>query len=84
MMVSFLLVLGFAASAFACESCYGPQDDIVRTREVYPIRPNQNLVKRMQPDAQAAAYGPTHGELAWGQLNVIVRDSNTPRVLDDS
>ena len=60
MMVSFLHLLGFAASAFACESCYGPQDDIVRTREVYPIRPNQNLVKRMQPDAQAAAYGPTH------------------------
>jgi hypothetical protein len=71
-MLSSLLTLGFATVALACESCYGPQDNVVRTRNVYPLAPGQGMLgKRMQPDAQNASYGPSRGPLAWGQLNVI-------------
>ncbi|KAK0267034.1 hypothetical protein LTR35_016611 [Friedmanniomyces endolithicus] len=67
-----LLILAFTAAAFACDSCYGPQDHVVRTRNVYPLAPGQGkLAKRMQPDAQNASYGPSRGPLAWGELNVI-------------
>lgn len=67
-----LSILGRAAATLACESCYGPQEHVVRTRNIYPQAPNQgSLAKRMQPDAQNASYGPSRGPLAWGQLNVI-------------
>ena len=65
-------VCAFAAASLACESCYGPQDGIVHTRQIHPLAPRFDVLeKRMQPDAQSAAYGPTNGPLAWGQLNVI-------------
>lgn len=44
----------------ACDDCYGPTDFITHDR----------VVRRMQPDAQNAAYGPTR-ELEWGQINFM-------------
>jgi 2',3'-cyclic-nucleotide 2'-phosphodiesterase (5'-nucleotidase family) len=58
--------LAFAAAtgaSWACEedhSCYGPQKDVVLTRNV----------RRMQPDAQNATTGPK-GPLEWGQINFL-------------
>lgn len=46
--------------ATACDDCYGPTDFITHER----------IVRRMQPDAQGAAYGPTR-ELEWGQINFL-------------
>ncbi|KFY13710.1 hypothetical protein V492_03085 [Pseudogymnoascus sp. VKM F-4246] len=46
--------------ATACDECYGPTDFITHER----------IVRRMQPDAQGAAYGPTQ-ELEWGQINFL-------------
>lgn len=60
------------SATLACENCYGPQNGVVHTRHVHPLAPiPDTLEKRMQPDAQVAAYGPCRGELAWGELNVI-------------
>jgi 2',3'-cyclic-nucleotide 2'-phosphodiesterase (5'-nucleotidase family) len=51
-------------SSLACggeeHSCYGPQDDVVLTRNV----------RRMQPDAQNATTGPK-APLEWGQINFL-------------
>ncbi|OBT39995.1 hypothetical protein VE00_09429 [Pseudogymnoascus sp. WSF 3629] len=44
----------------ACDECYGPTDFITHER----------VVRRMQPDAQGATYGPTQ-ELEWGQINFL-------------
>lgn len=46
--------------ATACDECYGPTNFITHER----------IVRRMQPDAQGAAYGPTR-ELEWGQINFL-------------
>ena len=70
-MWSSFCAIGLLAAAFACESCYGPQEDVVRTRIVRPLSSQGSLAKRMQQDAQNASYGPSRGPLAWGQLNVI-------------
>ncbi|KAF2179422.1 Metallo-dependent phosphatase [Zopfia rhizophila CBS 207.26] len=51
------------ASTLACEgdhNCYGPQNDVVLTRNV----------RRMQPEAQNATTGP-RGPLEWGQINFL-------------
>lgn len=54
----------FASTALACaedgHSCYGPQNDVVLTRQV----------KRMQPESSNATSGPK-AELEWGQLNFL-------------
>lgn len=64
MRTSRLLAFAIAfASALACEGdhgCYGPQNDVVLTRNV----------RRMQPDAQNATSGPK-GPLEWGQINFL-------------
>ncbi|KAI1377477.1 Metallo-dependent phosphatase-like protein [Hypoxylon crocopeplum] len=58
------LVLGVALmpirSSLACSSCYGPTDHVEHVRHV----------KRMQPEAINATYGPTRA-LEWGQLNFL-------------
>ncbi|KAL5353178.1 hypothetical protein ACLOAV_001211 [Pseudogymnoascus australis] len=46
--------------AMACDDCYGPTD----------FTTHERIVRRMQPDAQGAAYGPTR-ELEWGQINFM-------------
>lgn len=60
----FSSVLGAAttiATALACDdNCYGPQHDVVLTRNV----------RRMQPEAQNATNGPK-GPLEWGQINFL-------------
>jgi len=53
-------VLAIAASASACDSCYGPQDNVVHTRNV----------RRMQPDAQNATVQP-RAPLDWGMINFL-------------
>ncbi|KAI0379842.1 Metallo-dependent phosphatase-like protein [Hypomontagnella monticulosa] len=55
--------LGIACSvrtSLACSSCYGPTNHVEHVRHV----------KRMQPDAINATYGPTRA-LEWGQLNFL-------------
>ncbi|KFY48446.1 hypothetical protein V495_01325 [Pseudogymnoascus sp. VKM F-4514 (FW-929)] len=52
--------LGIIPHVTACDECYGPTDFITHER----------IVRRMQPDAQGAAYGPTR-ELEWGQINFL-------------
>ena len=58
------VVAGFAAAALACgdngHSCYGPRNTVEHVRQV----------KRMQPGAPEAAYGPK-GPLEWGQINFL-------------
>lgn len=51
----------------ACDSCYGPQDEVVHVRNV----------RRLQPSAPNATVGPS-SPLEWGQLNFLhtVRASN--------
>jgi 2',3'-cyclic-nucleotide 2'-phosphodiesterase (5'-nucleotidase family) len=53
------------ASSFACEgdhSCYGPQNDVILTRNV----------RRMQPDAQHANNNSKpRAPLEWGQINFM-------------
>ncbi|KUJ12389.1 uncharacterized protein LY89DRAFT_623543 [Mollisia scopiformis] len=59
----FSILCGLAAfitSAIACDSCYGPVDEVIHER----------LVRRMQPEAQAATTSPK-GPLEWGQLNFL-------------
>ncbi|KAK7192284.1 calcineurin-like phosphoesterase [Paraphaeosphaeria sporulosa] len=54
-------VAALAATALACDSCYGePAHDVVLTRHV----------RRMQPEAQNAISGP-RGPLEWGQVNFL-------------
>ncbi|KAL5385064.1 hypothetical protein DPSP01_004877 [Paraphaeosphaeria sporulosa] len=54
-------VAALAATALACDSCYGePAHDVVLTRHV----------RRMQPEAQNAISGP-RGPLEWGQINFL-------------
>ncbi|EFX00037.1 phosphoprotein phosphatase [Grosmannia clavigera kw1407] len=48
------------AAVVACDSCYGPTNTVEHVRHV----------KRIQPGAQEATYGPTR-PLEWGQLNVM-------------
>jgi 2',3'-cyclic-nucleotide 2'-phosphodiesterase (5'-nucleotidase family) len=57
--VSLLSLLAIPFS-LACDSCYGPTDLVTHER----------IVRRMQPDASGAAYGPTR-ELEWGQINFL-------------
>ncbi|KAI0024391.1 Ser/Thr protein phosphatase family protein [Xylariomycetidae sp. FL0641] len=62
-MWSYSLTVALLASiptSWACGSCYGPTNHIEHVRHV----------KRMQPDALNATYGPK-GALEWGQLNVL-------------
>ncbi|KAI0533274.1 ser/Thr protein phosphatase family [Xylaria digitata] len=54
------LTLAFAPVTRACGGCYAPADHIEYVRHV----------KRMQPDALNATYGPTRA-LEWGQLNFL-------------
>jgi len=61
MLVSTLYaLLAVTAVTLACESCYGPQNNVIHTRNV----------RRMQPDAQGATVGP-RGPLEWGQINFL-------------
>lgn len=54
-------ITGFVAGCQACGSCFGPINKVEHVRHV----------KRMQPDAHNATYGPTRGPLEWGQLNFL-------------
>jgi hypothetical protein len=47
-------------TALACDSCYGPQDEVVHVRNV----------RRMQPGVPNATVGPS-SPLEWGQLNFL-------------
>ncbi|KAK4184174.1 Metallo-dependent phosphatase-like protein [Podospora australis] len=62
MMRSLSLLSGFTAlgGVLGCDSCYGPAEPDQHVR----------LVRRMQPGALAADYGPDR-PLQWGQLNVM-------------
>jgi hypothetical protein len=56
-------LFGLAAavsSVIACDSCYGPANEVVHER----------LVRRMQPGVADATVGPT-SPLEWGQLNFL-------------
>lgn len=62
-MKSFALYSYLAAAlstVLACDSCYGPQNTVVHTRNV----------RRMQPGAPSASVGPK-APLDWGQLNFL-------------
>ncbi|TGJ83897.1 hypothetical protein E0Z10_g4861 [Xylaria hypoxylon] len=54
------LTLALAPVTLACQGCYAPANHIEHVRHV----------KRMQPDALNATYGPTRA-LEWGQLNFL-------------
>ncbi|KAI0597982.1 Ser/Thr protein phosphatase family protein [Biscogniauxia sp. FL1348] len=54
------LVTAALPIASACDSCYGPTNQVEHVRHV----------KRMQSDAINATYGPTRA-LEWGQLNFL-------------
>ncbi|KAJ3566755.1 hypothetical protein NPX13_g7018 [Xylaria arbuscula] len=58
--VATTLALALAPVSLACEGCYGPASHIEHVRHV----------KRMQPDALNATYGPSKA-LEWGQLNFL-------------
>lgn len=49
------------AGSRACDSCFGPINKVEHVRHA----------KRMQPDSYNATYGPTRGQLEWGQLNFL-------------
>ncbi|KAK7729809.1 hypothetical protein SLS53_009177 [Cytospora paraplurivora] len=51
----------FSTGSHACSDCFGPINKVEHVRHV----------KRIQPDAYNATYGPTRGPLAWGQLNFL-------------
>lgn len=55
------IAAGLIAGSRACDSCFGPINRVEHVRHV----------KRMQPDANDATYGPTRGALEWGQLNFL-------------
>lgn len=59
-MLALNLLAALATAAAACDSCYGPQNDVTLTRNV----------RRMQPDAQKAVDFPNRA-LEWGQLNFL-------------
>lgn len=62
-MKSFSLYTSLVAAlpaVLACDSCYGPQDEVVHTRNV----------RRMQPGVPDATVGPK-GPLEWGTLNFL-------------
>ncbi|KAI1432646.1 ser/Thr protein phosphatase family [Xylaria sp. CBS 124048] len=54
------VVLALAQATLACQSCYGPTNHVEHVRHV----------KRMQPEALNATYGPKKA-LEWGQLNFL-------------
>jgi 2',3'-cyclic-nucleotide 2'-phosphodiesterase (5'-nucleotidase family) len=54
------LVAHAISSANACSDCYGPTDFVRHER----------LVRRMQPTASNASYGPSR-PLEWGQINFL-------------
>lgn len=56
-----LITAGLMAGSRACDSCFGPINRVEHVRHV----------KRMQPDANNATYGPTRGALEWGQVNFL-------------
>ena len=47
-------------AVLSCDSCWGPQSEVVHERNV----------RRMQPEASDATVGPK-APLEWGQLNVL-------------
>ena len=53
-------LLALAAPIWACDGCYGPQDEVILTRNV----------RRMQPHVQGATTKP-RGPLEWGQINFL-------------
>ncbi|KAI1170128.1 Metallo-dependent phosphatase-like protein [Nemania sp. FL0916] len=59
-MTALALGLALAPTTLACEGCYAPRSHVEHVRHV----------KRMQPDALNATYGPTR-PLEWGQLNFM-------------
>ena len=60
MLFSAVSLLAAAVPALACDSCYGPVDFVKHER----------VVRRMQPTAQNASYGPSR-DLDWGQINFL-------------
>ncbi|KAI1823143.1 ser/Thr protein phosphatase family [Xylaria intraflava] len=58
--VAATVVLALVPTTLACGSCYGPTSHVEHVRHV----------KRMQPGALNASYGPTR-PLEWGQLNFL-------------
>lgn len=66
---SFVLSLMAAVPiVLACDSCYGPQDAVVHTRNV----------PRMQPGVESATTGPKSA-LEWGQINFMHTVSRSRR-----
>ncbi|KAK0748587.1 hypothetical protein B0T21DRAFT_25171 [Apiosordaria backusii] len=63
-------------AVLACDSCYGPIDEHASK--------HVRVVKRMQPGALDARYGPTR-PLQWGQLNVLhtVCSPSRSRIADE-
>lgn len=55
-----IAALVFPSYSIACDSCYGPANVAEHVRHV----------KRIQPGAPEAVYGPTR-PLEWGQLNFM-------------
>jgi 2',3'-cyclic-nucleotide 2'-phosphodiesterase (5'-nucleotidase family) len=53
-------IFGVSSACEGDHNCYGPQNDVVLTRNV----------RRMQPDAQNATTSPK-GPLEWGQINFL-------------
>ncbi|KAI9842672.1 MAG: hypothetical protein M1837_006957 [Sclerophora amabilis] len=53
-------LIALASAGWACDSCYGPQDDVVMTRKV----------RRMQPESRNATVHP-RAPLEWGQINFL-------------
>ncbi|KAI9792382.1 MAG: hypothetical protein M1835_007887 [Candelina submexicana] len=58
--IASVIALAQSLPTQACDDCYGPQNDVVLTRNV----------RRMQPDAQEATVQP-RAPLEWGQLNFL-------------
>jgi hypothetical protein len=54
------VVATLATGALTCDDCYGPINHVEHVRQV----------KRMQPGAPNATYGPTRA-LEWGQINFL-------------
>jgi 2',3'-cyclic-nucleotide 2'-phosphodiesterase (5'-nucleotidase family) len=58
--LSFLLAMIAAVGVLGCNDCYGPQKDVVLSRNV----------RRMQPEALSAVTQP-RAPLEWGQINFL-------------
>lgn len=67
--VASTLALALAPVTLACGGCYAPANHIEHVRHV----------KRMQPDALNASYGPSSA-LEWGQLNFLHTVRRFPRI----